>query len=112
MRRESHFLYEDGSADDPQDSALVHVVHGSVTGPSDLPWLDIEQAFNIAINRRPGDDVDIALDYRTDPSDPRVVGSNVWTASHQTGRIQCVWRQVAPAFGTFAKAMGLLTSAS
>jgi hypothetical protein len=112
MRRESHFLYEDGSADDPRDSALFHVVHGSVTGPSDLPWLDIEQAFNIAVNRRPGDDVTIALDYRTDPSDPRVVGSDVWTASHQTGRVQYVWRQAAPAFGAFAEAMGLLTSAS
>jgi hypothetical protein len=44
---------------------LSHVVRGSVTGPSDLPWLDIEQAFNIAVNRRPGDDVAIALDYRT-----------------------------------------------
>lgn len=109
MRRESWFLYEDGSADDRRGSALFHVVRGSVAGPSDLPWLDVEQAFNIAVNRRLGDDVAIALDYRTDPSDPRVVGSDVWTSRHQTGRVQYVWRQVAPAFSAFAEALGLVT---
>ena len=96
------FLYEDGSADNRRDSALSHVVRGSVAGPSNLPWLDVEQAFNIAVNSRPGDDVAIALDYRTDPSDPRVIGSDVWTGRHQTGLIQYVWREVAPAFSAVA----------
>jgi hypothetical protein len=109
MRRESWFLYEDGSADDPRGSALFHVVRGSVAGPSDLPWLDVEQAFNIAVNRRLGDDVAIALDYRTDPSDPRVVGSDAWTGQQETGRLQYVWREVAPTFSAFAEALGLLT---
>jgi hypothetical protein len=54
MRRESWFLYEDGSADDPRDSALFHVVRGSAAGPGDLSWLDVEQAFNIAVNTRRG----------------------------------------------------------
>ena len=109
MRWESRFLYEDGSADDPGDSALFHVVRGSATGPSDLPWLDVEQAFNIAVNRRLGDDVAIALDGRTDPSDPRVVGSDMWTSQHETGRIQYVWRQVAPSFSAFEEALSLVT---
>jgi hypothetical protein len=109
MRRESYWLYEDGSADDRRGSELFHVVRGSVAGPSDLPWLDVEQAFNIAVNKRPGDDVAIALDYRTDPSDPRVVGSDAWTGQRQTGRVQYVWRQVAPTFSGFAEALGLLT---
>ena len=109
MRRESAFLYEDGTADDPRGSALFHVVRGSVAGPGGLPWLDVELAFNIAVNRRLGDDVAIALDYRTDPADPRVVGSDVWTSRHQTGRIQYVWRQVAPSFSAFAEALGLLS---
>jgi hypothetical protein len=108
MRRESYWLYEDGSADDRRDSALFHVVRGSVAGPGDLPWLDVEQAFNIAVNRRPGDDVAIALDYRTDPADPRVVGSDAWTSQHETGRVTYVWREVAPAFSVFAGALGLL----
>jgi hypothetical protein len=72
------------------------VVRGSVSGPDDLPWLDVEQAFNIAVNRRLGDDVAIALDHRTDPSDPRVVGSDAWTSQHQTGQAQYAWREVAP----------------
>jgi hypothetical protein len=110
MRRESYFLYEDGSADDRRGSALFHVVRGSVPGPGDLPWLDVEQAFNIAVNRRLGDDVAIALDYRTDPSDPRVVGSDAWTGRHQTGRVQYVWRQVAPTFSAFTGVLGLLTA--
>jgi hypothetical protein len=109
MRQASHFLYEDGSADDRRDSELFHVVRGSVAGPSDLPWLDVEQAFNIAVNKMPGDDVAIALDYRTDPSDPRVVGSDAWTGQRQTGRFQYVWRQVTPTFSAFAGALGLLT---
>jgi hypothetical protein len=108
MRRESTFLYEDGTADNPRESALFHVVRGSVADPGDLPWLNVEQAFNIAVNRRLGDDVAIALDYRTDPSDPRVVGSDMWTSQHETGQIQYVWRQVAPAFSAFAEALGLL----
>jgi hypothetical protein len=65
MRRESASCMRTAARTTPGDSALSHVVRGSVTGPSDLPWLDIEQAFNIAVNRRPGDDVAIALDYRT-----------------------------------------------
>jgi hypothetical protein len=109
IRRESHWLYEDGSADDRRQSGLFHVVRGSVAGPSDLPWLDVEQAFNIAVNKRPGDDVAIALDYRTDPSDPRVVGSDAWTRRDQTGRLQYAWRQVAPTFSAFVEALGLLT---
>jgi hypothetical protein len=108
MRRESTFLYEDGTADDPRGSALFHVVRGSVAGPGDLPWLDVEQAFNIAVNNRPGDDVAIALDYRADLSDPRVVGSDAWTGRHQTGRVTYVWREVAPSFSAFAEALGLL----
>ena len=60
------------------------------------------------MNRRPGDDVAIALDYRTSPSDPRVVGSDAWTSQHETGQIQYVWREVAPAFSVFAEALGLL----
>lgn len=105
----TRILYEDGSADDPRGSALFHVIRGSVVGPGDLPWLDVEQAFNIAVNRRAGDDVAIALDYRTDPSDPRVVGSDTWTSRRQPGgRVQYVWRQVAPSFSVFAQALGLL----
>ncbi len=56
------------------DALRIH--RGSCTTQcSQLPWLDIENAFFIAINEHPGDDVAIALDYRLDLSVPRVVAS-------------------------------------
>jgi hypothetical protein len=74
-----------------------------MVGPVDLPWLDVERAFVVAVNRVPGDDVAIALDYRGYSSDPRVVASDFWTDPHQGA-----WRIVAPTLGTFAEALGLL----
>jgi hypothetical protein len=51
----------------------------------------------------PGDDVAIVLDYRSDPSDPRVVASDFWTQPEQ-----CAWRIVGPTLCAFAGALGLL----
>ncbi|MEV7892310.1 hypothetical protein ACWD3I_45235 [Streptomyces sp. NPDC002817] len=101
MERESRPL--DLLADDPVSYALFRQIRGSTRpAPVELPWLDIEQALLIAVNRRPGDDVALALDYRTDPADPRVVGSDFWTNPRQ-----CAWREVAPAFSAFADELGL-----
>ena len=41
-----------------------------------LPFLDFEQYLIIAINQYPGEDLVIALDYRVDAKNPRVVASN------------------------------------
>lgn len=101
MRRESRSL--DAFADDHRSSELFRVVRGSMAGPVDLPWLDVDRAFLIAVNRMPGDDVAIALDYRSDPPAPRVVASDSWTGPHQYA-----WRIVAPTLGAFAEALGLL----
>lgn len=101
MRRESRSL--DMFADDDPSSEVFREVRGSVAGPVDLPWLDVERAFLVAVNRIPGDDVAIALDYRSVPADPRVVASDFWTDPHQ-----CAWRIVALTFGSFAEALGLL----
>jgi hypothetical protein len=38
---------------------------------------------------------------------PGVVGSDAWTDWHQTGRINYVWREVAPTFSAFVAALGL-----
>ncbi|GHI83399.1 hypothetical protein [Streptomyces xanthophaeus] len=93
-------------ADDPLSSKLFREVRGSSSGqagrPVELPWLDIDQAVLIAVNRVPGDDVALALDYRTDPLDPRVVGSDFWTDPRR-----CAWRPLAPTFTAFAEALGL-----
>jgi hypothetical protein len=101
MRRESRSM--DRIADDSRSSELFREVRGSVVGSVELPWLDVELAFFVAVNRMPGDDVAIALDYRSDPSDPRVVASDFWTDP-----TQCAWRTVAPTLSIFAQALGLL----
>jgi hypothetical protein len=103
MRWESQSL--DLFADESRGSELFREVRGSVAGAVELPWLDVELAFLIAVNRVPGDDVAIALDYRGDPSDPRVVASDFWTEPEP---LRCAWRIVAPTLSAFADALGLL----
>ncbi|GLV85384.1 hypothetical protein Slala03_50730 [Streptomyces lavendulae subsp. lavendulae] len=83
--------------------ALFREIRGSSQqGAVELPWLDVEQAVLVAVNRRAGDDVALALEYRTNPSDPRVVGSDFWTDPRR-----CEWRLVTPTFSAFAQALGL-----
>ncbi|GAA1972961.1 hypothetical protein [Kitasatospora viridis] len=99
--------FECGSMDmfaDGPSFAFFRQARGSSTGgaPVELPWLDVEQAVYIAVNSRPGDDVALALDYRTDPLDPRVIGSDFWTDPRL-----CEWRTVAPAFSVFVADLGL-----
>ncbi|WP_346125615.1 hypothetical protein [Micromonospora coerulea] len=99
--------FENGSmdlfADDAPLSQLFRVTRGSrADRPVDLPWLDAERAVFIAVNRDPGDDVALALDYRTDLADPRVVASDFWTNPSQ-----CSWRLVAPTFTQLLTVLGL-----
>jgi hypothetical protein len=90
-------------ADDPRLSPIFHEVRGSQQRtPVHLPWLDIEHALFIAENRVPGDDVGIALDYRTNMRDPRVVASDWWS-----GPGGCLWQEVAPTFSQFVQQLGL-----
>ncbi|MFD0536042.1 hypothetical protein ACFQY7_22155 [Actinomadura luteofluorescens] len=69
--------------------------------PVELPWLDVDAAVLIAVNRHAGDDVAIALDYRTGASDPRVVASDLFTDPGG-----CAWRTVAPSFSAALKPPG------
>jgi hypothetical protein len=99
MRRESCGAL----ADNPQYSASFHMVRGRTSAaPVDLPWLDADLAVFIAVNRFPGDDLAIALDYRTSSNDPRVVASE-WLA--ESGG--CIWREVAGSFTKFAQHLRL-----
>ncbi|MET9610024.1 hypothetical protein ABZZ17_33975 [Streptomyces sp. NPDC006512] len=89
-------------ADDPH-STYFSVARGSrAATPPELPWLDAEQAVLIAITRNPGDDGALALDYRSDPSDPCIVGSDFWSDPST-----CRWRLVAPTFSAFVTALDL-----
>ncbi|MDH6468656.1 hypothetical protein M2303_002197 [Micromonospora sp. H404/HB375] len=101
MRFENNAL--DLFADDAPLSQLFRVTRGSrMNRPVALPWLDADRAVFIAVNRDPGDDVALALDYRTDVADPRVVASDFWTDP-----TRCSWRLVAPRFTQLLTALGL-----
>ena len=69
-----------------------------------LPWLNADRAVFIAVNKTPGDDVAIALDYRMDATAPRVVASH-WRddKSHE-------WFEVAESFEAFARSLGLVAA--
>lgn len=51
----------------------------------------------------PGDDVAMALDYRTDPADPRVVASDFWTDPKR-----CSWQAVTPSFSQLVEVLRLV----
>lgn len=101
MTRESRSM--DRFADDEGSSALFREIRGSSQQAAvELPWLDVEQAVLVAVNRHAGDDVALALDYRSNPADPCVVGSDFWTNPRQ-----CEWRPVTPTFSAFVHALSL-----
>ena len=62
----------------------------------DLPWRDVERSIIVAVNRNLGDDVAIALDWRTSIEDPRVIATD-WVS----GGDGCHWREVADRLSTF-----------
>lgn len=59
----------------------------------------------IAVNANPGDDVAIALDYRTGARTPRVVASDWWSSTEPT---TAPWREISKSFVEFARLLTLL----
>ncbi|HEX8833069.1 MAG TPA: hypothetical protein VF719_02650, partial [Abditibacteriaceae bacterium] len=88
--------------DDPRFSSFFQEYRGSAGIERELPWLDAEKAVFIAVNREIGDDIGIALDYRTNASDPRVVASD-WGAEYR----RCDWRLVDERFSDFVRRIDL-----
>ena len=64
----------------------------------ELPFLDYDKSINIAINRHPGDDISIVLDYRLGKREPRVLASDFGQ-----GHSHCVWRVVAQSLDEFVE---------
>jgi len=103
MERQSRAL--DRLVDDEEQARLFHLARPRSPADSvDLPRLDVEHAILIGTSQYAGDDTAIALDFRTDLADPRVVGSDIWTVPHQHH-----WRTVSPTFSAFTEALGLDT---
>jgi hypothetical protein len=99
MRRESAGRI----ADEPSIAGVYHMARGSRRAePICLPWLDVELAVFVAVDRVPEDDLAIALDCRTGAADPRVV-ANDW--HHGPGG--CIWREVAASFSVFVRLLGV-----
>jgi len=99
MRRESRVKL----ADHPEVATTFRVARGRKSEvPVELPWLDADRAIFIAVNRLNGDDLGIALDYRTRPDNPRVVAGE-WLP----GPGGCIWREVTATFTEFARRLGL-----
>ena len=92
MRFQNNAL--DSISDDRSINGLFRMDRSSrLDHPLELPWLDVDKAVLIAVNERAGDDVALALDYRTDTADPRIVASDIWTDP-----TQYCWRIVRPTF--------------
>lgn len=101
MERESQSL--DRLIQDDETAELFRCAREpTATGAVELPWLDVDRAFFIAMAQYAGDDTAIALDYRTSSADPRVVASDVWTSS-----APYTWRTVAETFSEFAAELRL-----
>ncbi|MCM4084643.1 hypothetical protein [Paractinoplanes hotanensis] len=102
MERESQSL--DRLIQDHETAELFRFAREpTATGPVELPWLDVDRAFFIAIAQYAGDDTAIALDYRASSSDPRVVASDVWASS----AAPYAWRTVAETFSEFVAELRL-----
>jgi hypothetical protein len=85
-------------ADDERMGSLFHEYRGSVSEPRSLPWLDVDKALMIAVNRELGVDIAIALDYRANAIDPSVVATE-WVEESS----RSFWREVFPSFETFVR---------
>ena len=93
-------IHRDAAADEITPSPRVTTACQPPRG--ELPWLDIDRAFFIAVAHHAGDDTTIALDYRTSSSDLRVVASDAWT-----GSAPYAWRTVAETFSEFVAELRL-----
>ena len=101
MERESQSL--DRLILDDEMAALFRFARKSAAiGSVELPWLDVDRAFFIAMAKYAGDDTAVALDYRTSSSDPRVIASDVWTNS-----APYAWRTVTDTFSEFVAQLRL-----
>jgi hypothetical protein len=96
-----------GLADSSQAAAEMRLGRSNACSrPLDLPWLDVEKVIVIGGGADYGDDLWVALDYRTDAGDPRVV-ANEYVRVDDTRRPECFWREIAPTFSEFCARLGL-----
>ncbi len=102
LMREDQMRFESsGLLADIADASIFNREYRSSTSKEspDLPWIDVDRSFFIAVNRRLGDDVGIALDLRTSETTPallRAIGIRAKEASYGSLLLQrsltlCGW---------------------
>lgn len=70
-----------------------------------LPYRDLKKSFLIAVCKSPGDDIAIALDFRTSLENPRVIGNN-WHSKIKG----CPWEEISPTFEEFVNRIKIKTT--
>ncbi len=94
--------------DSPHFARGFREYRGSISpDKTDLPWLDVEKSLFIAVNRIPGDDLAIALDFRSSTENPRVVAS-YWC--DEPGDYHVEWRLVTETFSEFLTRLNMTDS--
>ena len=101
-RSQIEFESSGSLADSVVSAKLFHEYRGNDHGPRDLPWRDVDNSLLVACNRIPGADLGIALDFRPDRRDPRVLASDWWTEPQHH-----LWREASPKFSQFVDALRL-----
>lgn len=98
-----NMLFESGPLMGPNEieNEMFSEYRGSAIGDRDLPWIDVEQTLFIICNKWPGDDVGVALDYRTGINSPRVIGGD-WRSGNN-----CIYHEISPSFDAFVELIGL-----
>lgn len=106
-----HWLVTENRAslvDYPDEAEIFREYRGSISpDKTDLPWLDVEKSLFIAVNRIHGDDLGIALDFRTSLDNPRVVAS-YWCGEQEDYHVE--WRLVTEAFSEFLTRLNMGSS--
>lgn len=86
---------------DSIESDVFSEYRGSLVEKRDLPWIDVERSLTIICNKIPGDDVIVALDYRDDMANPRVIGSD-WSLGNKV-----IYQEISLTFEQFVDRLGL-----
>lgn len=106
-----HWMVTENQAslvDQPDSARMFREYRGSVShDKTDLPWLDVEKSLFVAVNRVHGDDLGIALDFRTSVDNPRVVAS-YWCGEREDFHVE--WRLVTNTFSEFLIKLNLVDS--
>jgi hypothetical protein len=104
IQSEAWILREsEGHAADGEHASAFKEYRGSRSDHDlGLPWRDVEQSLLVIVAEMAGADVAVALDFRPNTTDPRVIAT-AWR-----GKPEAIdWFEVAPSFSSFLRAVGI-----